>query len=191
MADTIFFDIGQGIKADSGTWYRNVQRLGVGGNAVTFLVLATSASARGVPFALKVFRRLSKPERRDSFIREAAFLEKCDHPSVMRIYDVGIYLDKHPFLVAEYLPRTLESVIRSRSASTVQTTVFILQLLSALDYLSTQDPPVVHRDLKPQNVFVNGPSCVLGDFGLMKHVEKDIPDDVEFVKESIGYGMPY
>lgn len=56
--------------------------LGAGGNAVTFLVVCTAGPHRGVPFALKFFRRMSKPERREAFVDELEFLKCCDHPAV-------------------------------------------------------------------------------------------------------------
>ncbi len=57
--DSIFFDVGQGIKADSGHWYKAIQLLGTGGNAVTYLVVGSDGPHRGVLFALKVFRKSS------------------------------------------------------------------------------------------------------------------------------------
>lgn len=194
MTDYIKFDVGQGIQAASGEWYRCVQHLGTGGNAVTFLVLCTSGSHEGVLFALKVFRKLSQPERRERFLAEVDFLQGCDHPAVMRIFDRGNFQDKKqefPFVVAEYLPTRLFDVIRSNSANTTQKISFSLQLLSALAYLENLDPQVVHRDIKPQNVFVKGGACVLGDFGLMKLLDGDLAEDREIFKESVGQGMPF
>jgi serine/threonine protein kinase len=161
--------------------------LGIGGNAATFLMVATSGQAKGVPFAMKVFRRLSKPERRDGFLHEIQFLKTCNHPSIMRVFDEGVLFDQYPFVVAEYLPSTLYSVIRANAASTVEKASFTLQLLSALEYLGQIPTPVIHRDIKPQNIFVKGHSCVLGDFGLMKQSS----DDLSGFKESVGVGMPF
>jgi len=61
-----------------------------------------------------------------------------------------------------------------------------------LTYLAGQSPPVVHRDVKPQNIFVKGRACVLGDFGLLKRLD-DEPEseDRDLLKESVGIGMPY
>jgi serine/threonine protein kinase len=191
MADSFYLDIGQSIQSESGWWYRNLQVLGTGGNAVTFLAMATSGPHRGVPFAIKVFRKLSKPERRDNFLKEMRFLKACEHPSIMRIYDAGVFYKDHPFYVAEYLPNTLRQIMRFGDRSIVERISYALQLLSALSYLASLTPRVIHRDIKPQNIFIKGRSCVLGDFGLMKQVEPAIDEDSKEFKESVGVGMPF
>jgi serine/threonine protein kinase len=92
--------------------YTCLQRLGSGGTAETYLMLASAGSLRGQLFAVKVFRRLSKPDWRQNFLQEIQFLQGCNHPAVMRVFDEGLYLDEHPFVVAEYLPNTLGNVVR-------------------------------------------------------------------------------
>lgn len=194
MTDYIKFDVDQGIKAASGEWYRCVQLLGAGGNAVTFLVLCSSGPNTGVLFALKVFRKLSEPHRRKRFLEEVDFLLHCSHPALMRVYDRGVFIDdddEFPFVVAEYLPQRLYDVMRTSAATTMQKISYSLQLLSALTYLQNLDPSVVHRDIKPQNIFVKGGSCVLGDLGLMKLLDGNAETDRDIFKESIGPGMPF
>jgi serine/threonine protein kinase len=110
----------------------------------------------------------------------------------MRVFDEGVYYQEHPFLVADYLPKTLAEVIRSGSATLTKKVAFTLQLLSALRYLDVGlTSPVIHRDIKPQNIFVKGNSCVLGDWGLMKRVALEGANDQAIFKESLGVGMPY
>lgn len=198
VSDSLHLDPGKGIKGSSGEWYRIQQLLGAGGNAVTYLVTCTSGRNKGVPFALKFFRRLSMPERRDAFIEEVAFLKSADHPAIMRTFDDGLFdfevngvRQTYPFLVAEYLPRTLFQVMRAGTSSITEKLAFATQLLSALVYLDAQDPPVVHRDIKPQNIFVKGRACVLGDFGLLKILDGHDEFDRDVFKESVGIGMPY
>jgi hypothetical protein len=87
MTDYIKFDVAQGILAASGNWYTCIQHLGTGGNAVTFLVLCTSGENKEALFAIKVFRKLSKPERRARFLKEIEFLKTQNHPALMRVYD--------------------------------------------------------------------------------------------------------
>lgn len=194
MPDTFFLDPGQSIRGSSGTWYKTIQLLGTGGNAVTFLSYATSGECKGLLFAVKVFRRLSREDRRESFLREIEFLKARTHPAIMRIYDDGVYQQgprrNHPFVVAEYLPRTLAGVMRE-GATTVQKISFSVQILSALVYLASLQPQVVHRDIKPQNIFVKGGSCVLGDLGLLKLLDDNTELDREVFKLSTGPGMPF
>ncbi len=107
----------------------------------------------------------------------------------MRDFDEGLYLDQHPFVVAEYLPGTLGNILRT-NPSMMAKLAYAIQMISALEYLSTPEIDVVHRDIKPANVFIKGGSCVLGDFGLMKRLKADPELDREMLKESFGPRMP-
>jgi serine/threonine protein kinase len=170
--------------------YTCLQKLGVGGTAETYLMLASSGPLRGQLFAVKVFRRLSKPEWRQNFLDEVKFLQGCSHPAVMRVFDEGLFLDEHPFVVAEYLPGTLGNVLRT-APQMMTKMAYAVQLISALEYLSTPAITVVHRDIKPANVFIKGGSCVLGDFGLMKRLKVDLELDQEMLGvASVGPRMP-
>ena len=171
--------------------YACLQRIGWGGTAETYLVLAKAGSLRGQIFAMKIFRRLSKPDWRTNFLDEVKFLQSCDHPAVMRVFDEGLYLDEHPFVVAEYLPSTLGDAIRIRPKMT-EKMAYTLQMLSGLEYLATEAVSVVHRDIKPANIFIKGGSCVIGDFGLIKRtkVDRDPRFDRELIKASFGPRMP-
>lgn len=198
MADTFSLNVGQGIRSETGAWYRNVQVLGQGANAITFLALSTEGPHDGVLFAIKVFRRISDDARRQAFLNEVGFLSAITHPSILRVYDAGIFRryyrgdpEEFPFVAAEYLPRTLADVIRGGQATIVEKVSYALQLLAALVFLSSRDPAVIHRDIKPANIFVKGGSCVLGDFGLMKF--ENVPDDLDrqILKESELPGMPF
>lgn len=178
------------VKCDNDHWYSAIELLGTGGNAATFLAYSTTAPRKGQLVAIKVFRRLSKPERKQTFLAETEFLKTCNHPAILRIYDQGTYYDNNPFLVAEYLPSTLRTAMR-RKIPMIEKIVYAMHLLSALDYLNTLDVPVVHRDVKPENIFLRGGSCVLGDFGLMKRLDGQFEQDREILKESVGPGMPW
>jgi serine/threonine protein kinase len=194
LPDYIHFEVGQSMRSISDIWYKCVQHLGTGGNAVTFLVLATSGQNEGVLFALKIFRKLSQPERRRRFLAEVKFLQTANHPALMRVFDSGVFAaggSDFPFVVAEYLPQRLADLIRAGDATTARKISYSLQLLSGLTYLATLTPQVVHRDIRPQNIFVKGGSSVLGDFGLMKLLDGNIEQDREIFKDSVGPGMPF
>lgn len=198
MPDNFYLPFGKSIQSEEGAWYRSIQYLGSGGNAITYLVIATSGRNKGVPFAAKIFRNLSQQDRRDRFLEEISVLGQLAHPSIMRTFDAGIFripfdgeVHEHPFVIAEYLPRTLADAIRSKALSMAQRSSIAIQLISALRYLSDRDPPIIHRDIKPQNIFLKGDSCVLGDFGLMKLVDGNTEVDRDIFKMSMGPGMPF
>lgn len=187
--------VGQSVISKEGQWYRCIQHLGTGGNAITYLVLSTSGLYSGSLFALKIFQRVSDSERLSKFHEEIAFLEKCDHPSIMRVYDSGEYstgTQKHPFVVMEYLPVQLYGVIRRDDLDITAKISLATQLASSLMYLDQLKPKIIHRDIKPQNIFIKGKTCVLGDFGLMKVCSNESLDkeiDREDMKSYIG--MPF
>ena len=115
----------------------------------------------------------------------------------MRVYDVGEYVVsgkdevRFPFVIADYLPRTLRDSMRAGLWMT-EKMAFALQMVSALSYLDSHAPSIVHRDIKPENIFVRGKACILGDFGLMKFVgDGDIEADKKFMIESTGVRLPY
>ena len=198
MSDHIEFAVGQGIQIDPNTWYKSIQLLGTGGNSDTYLVYASEGHHRGLLFALKIFRRLSAQDRRERFLQEIEFLKGCKHPAIMPVHNSGTYTVKHakgndrfPFVVADFLPNTLFEIMRSRRASMVEKLCYSLNLLAALRHLSASKPQVIHRDIKPRNIFVKGKSCLLGDFGLMKVLDGSDELDRDIFKESAIPGMPY
>jgi serine/threonine-protein kinase len=182
----------------AGNWYHHVEILGSGGNAITALVVSNSDEHRGSFFAVKIFKRLTEPKRRERFLRESAFLKECAHPSIMRIVDSGNYQYNwdhtdfdYPFVVAEYLPKTLGDVIREGGVLLPEKVSYMLQILSALVYLHERKNPVIHRDIKPNNLFVKGGSCVLGDFGLLKVLGSDEKTDPKFYRDSLENRVPW
>lgn len=187
--------VGQSIKSKGGEWYKCVQHLGTGGNAVTFLVLSTSGKNKGSLFALKIFQRVSDEDRLAKFHAEIAFLEKCSHPSIMEVYDSGAYSangQSHPFVVMEYLPAHLHAEMRRGTLDMTAKLSLTTQLSSALAYLDSLAPKIIHRDIKPQNIFIKGKSCVLGDFGLMKICDTNSNGDESDLADMSSYiGMPF
>ena len=197
MAEGLPIEVGTMVRSRAAINYRVLQFLGSGGNSLVFLVLALNGETHGVLFALKIFTKLSKPTRLDRFEQEADFLRACAHPAIMRIYDNGTLspkveegIKRYPFVIVDYLPQTLDQLI-SRTTTTAERVSYTLQLLSALAYLEHHNPSVVHRDVKPKNIFVKGRSCVLGDFGLMKFLNEHDDIDREIYREAVGPGMPY
>jgi serine/threonine protein kinase len=86
--------------------------------------------------------------------REAQALAAIRHPGVVEVLDGGTLPDGSPFIVLEKLEgRSLEGLVASRGKLAKEDAIAVgLQLSDALDAL--HGAGVVHRDLKPGNVFV-------------------------------------
>jgi len=113
-------------------------------------------------------------EAREQFLREATILARLDHPNLPKVSDF-FSIGSRDYLVMDYVPgkdlRTL--MLEARQANTFLAESDVLnwanQLCDALAYLHSQEPPILHRDIKPGNLKLT-PSGLLKlvDFGLVK-----------------------
>lgn len=130
---------------------------------------------------------------RKAIEREARLLNSLKHNALPRVSDHFEERDSQ-FLVMEYIPgedvaTMLEAVHTQFSVD--QVLRWADQLLDALDYLHNQDIPVVHRDIKPQNLKVNSRGdIVLLDFGLAKGNPTDAGHQTA-AKSIFGYSRNY
>jgi eukaryotic-like serine/threonine-protein kinase len=107
-----------------------------------------------------------------AFEREARLLAGLRHAALPKVMDH--FIDHNgQFLVMEFIPgQDLQDLLQSSSKAfqLEEMLQWADQLLDALDYLHSQDPPVIHRDIKPQNLKLSSRNqIVLLDFGLAKN----------------------
>jgi serine/threonine protein kinase len=108
---------------------------------------------------------------RKAFEREAELLANLRHSALPRVID-HFTEDKGQFLVMEFITGDdLEAMLKRKGGafSPDEALTWADQLLDALDYLHTQQPPIIHRDIKPQNLKLTSRNqIILLDFGLAK-----------------------
>ncbi len=108
---------------------------------------------------------------RKQFEREARLLARLHHPALPRVSDHFTEGDGQ-FLVMQFIAGDdLSALLEKRGAPFPPEQVFEWgdQLLDALDYLHTQETPIIHRDIKPQNLKLTARGqIILLDFGLAK-----------------------
>jgi len=111
---------------------------------------------------------------RQQFRREAVTLARLDHPNLPKVSDAFTKGDRE-YLVMDYvagpdLREVMEEAQRADKFLEPQDVVgWADQLCGALEYLHSQDPPVLHRDIKPANIkLTSGGLVKLVDFGLVK-----------------------
>lgn len=116
-------------------------------------------------------RYASDPAARERFLREARAANRIDHEHIIDITDFGETNDKLVFLVMEYLEgETLSRVIEKGPLEPRRALTIAWQLATALARAHELD--VIHRDIKPDNIFLlqrrGGDFVKLLDFGLAK-----------------------
>jgi serine/threonine protein kinase len=108
---------------------------------------------------------------RKAFQHEALLLARLRHAALPMVTDYFIEGDAQ-FLVMQFIPGSdLATQLAKRNSPFPVGDVLAWadQLLQALEYLHSQEPPVIHRDIKPQNLKQTaGGEIVLLDFGLAK-----------------------
>ena len=156
--------------------YRVLARLGQGGMGVTYRAWDMEVNR---PVVLKHPKpeMLANPGFLERFSRETRMMAAFSHPNVAPITTVGEH-EGIPYLVMPFLPGGSLSNRRLRDdsgepqpmhPSTLH--LWLPQVAAALDYVHSQG--VVHRDVKPGNVFFDGFwHAFLGDFGISKIVEE-------------------
>jgi len=147
--------------------YRITRQLGQGGMGAVYEAiderLDTTVALKETLFADERLRK--------QFEREARLLARMHHPALPRVSD-HFSEDGGQFLVMQFIPGDdLLEMIAHRGGPFPPEQVLSWgdQLLDALDYLHTQNPQIVHRDIKPQNLKLTARGqVVLLDFGLAK-----------------------
>jgi len=147
--------------------YRIIRQLGQGGMGAVYEALDqrldTTVALKETLFAEERLRK--------QFEREARLLARLHHQALPRVSDHFSEGDGQ-FLVMQYVAGDdLSAMLVQRNGPFPQEEVlrWADQLCDALDYLHTQDPEIIHRDIKPQNLKLTARGqIVLLDFGLAK-----------------------
>jgi serine/threonine protein kinase len=132
--------------------------------------------------AMKTFKMAGiSLEETERMLGEAIMLSRIGHPNIVRVFDANITETSEGirgFFTMEYVAGgSLEQFWRSHGAQfvPVETAVDIIrQVCRGLAVAHGEKPPIIHRDIKPQNILVGydatGVRARLSDFGLAKEV---------------------
>lgn len=130
---------------------------------------------------------------RKALEREARLLNSLKHSALPRVSDHFIE-ENGQYLVMEYIPGEDLFCMMERGQKTFPTEQVLTwadQLLDALDFLHNQQIPVIHRDIKPQNLKIaSHGQIILLDFGLAKGNPTDAGHQTA-AKSIFGYTRNY
>ncbi|NJN95286.1 MAG: serine/threonine protein kinase [Anaerolineales bacterium] len=148
--------------------YEIKEKIGEGGMAHVFKAFQPSLN-RFVAVKILSPAVAEKAGFTERFQREAYSVARLHHPNILQVYDFGLQ-DNYNYIVMRYVEnsKTLGHLI-TEGASLDRLINYIMQVADALNYAHEQG--IVHRDVKPSNILIDGKWALLSDFGVVKMTE--------------------
>lgn len=147
--------------------YRIIEIIGYGGFGAVYKAEDTRQSGHYVALKETLYSDTTR-----AFQGEFAILHRLNHDHLPHYYDM---FEDHGngYLVMEYIPgQSLQNVLDKRNGQPLvegQVIGYVFQICDALTYLHTQNPTLIHRDIKPDNIRITPDGLIkLVDFGLFK-----------------------
>src|SRR5947209_931292 len=173
--------------------YVVVDLLGQGGSGAVYLV--RDQRVKGNLFALKEIINPNKKDR-SRFLFEAEVLKRLEHRALPRVYTVfDDEAHQRAYMLMDYIEGPNLERLRQqqphRQFSPAQVLTIMAPIIDVISYLHQQQPPILHRDVKPGNIIVplSSEGAVLVDFGIAKEYEED-STTTAFRCGSPGYSAP-
>ncbi|ESU36410.1 Kinase, WNK [Giardia duodenalis] len=112
-----------------------------------------------------------EPMASSKLFQEIKALKDVDHENIIKLYDHWFEGSNLLIFTTELMPSGCLKKYLKKNPTALTTPVlksWALQILEALNYMHTCQPKIIHRDIKAQNIFINGATGVVkvGDLGL-------------------------
>jgi serine/threonine protein kinase len=170
--------------------YRLERKLGEGGMGS---VWAAYHVALDTMVAVKLIRAdTNRQEMGPRLLQEARAAAKLGHPAIVRVFDVGQTADGDPFIVMELLEGESlnQRLVREHRLTATEAVRLLLPIADALSVAHAKG--IVHRDIKPDNVFLVGDGTTLQpklvDFGIAKLQAREF--DSQLTQKGVIVGSP-
>jgi serine/threonine protein kinase len=190
-----------GIQLPPGTLladrYKIVRRIGGGGMGSVYMAEDQNLANRKVAVKemIEMFADDSaRTKAIDDFKREAELLAQLDHPSIPTIYQYFFDTARgRYYLVMKFIDGgDLAARQRASGGKVDEPTVtkWAFEICDVLDYIHSQNPPIIYRDLKPANLMVDARTnrIMLVDFGIARFVAPTVKGVTAI--GTMGYAPP-
>ena len=167
--------------------YRLLKKLGEGGFSEVWLVEDTSAQ---LTLVLKVFLPSAQLDESgvELFRKEFALVYNLNHPNLLKYTFFGV-CDGNPYLVMPYYNSgSAEDLLGNCSER--KAWQFLHDVAGGLACLHEHQPPIIHQDIKPANVLLDGNNFIITDFGISSDVRKMLGLSEE-EKSTVQGTLPY
>lgn len=153
----------------------------------------TNVVVKEIPFKLNKVTTLSQQETmKQQFATQAKVLTEIKHDSLMHVHDFFADFDRHYLVMEAVEGDDLKQLLdRNKSAFAISDVLeWADQLLDALNYLHTYKPPIIHQNIKPENIKLGPDGKIkLFAFGLTDGSDTKVstslaPDDQENIRYS-------
>ncbi len=172
------------LQAALGSAYTLEREIGRGGMATVYLAHDPQQNRR---VALKVLHSgVAEPRGIDRFLREIDIARRLSHPNILPLLDSGRMGDV-PFFVMPYVDGEGlgHRLKRDGSIPVAESVEIACQCLGALGFAHGIN--VLHRDIKPDNIMLDGAHAFLADFGIGKALGGD---HASLTQTGIALGTP-
>jgi serine/threonine protein kinase len=184
--------------------YRILDTLGQGGVGITYEALDLESGERVALKALSL-QRMSDWKMMELFEREARILSQLNHPAIPRYleyFHVDTAFDRSFYIAQQLAPgKSLAVLVESGwQPDEAEIRRLATQVLDILSYLQELTPPVIHRDIKPQNLILRSPDAPLTkgswgdlflvDFGAVQDTYHNTVTGGSTVVGTYGYMAP-
>ena len=162
--------------------YQITREIGRGGMGIVFEAVR-SGEGFSQTVALKLLKRgMDSDAMLRRFRFERQILASLEHPNIAHLLDGGMTEDGLQFFALEYIKgQPLDEYCNEKNLSVTERLRLFLQVCAAVSFAHSR--LVVHRDLKPTNIFVTGDGTVkLLDFGIAKILS---PDDENLQNQTV------
>ena len=170
-------------------WQSTGRTLGSGGQGEVQVVRRRD-QPRGPQYALKVLRNADSSQARQRFRREIEVVERLDSPFIVRVVDYSGEEDDFQYYVMEYhegaktLAKIILSIENPFHGNIKRSLDLFENIVSAIAVCEQAIPPIVHRDINPQNILLLPDNTIrLIDFGVCQTSYGQL---ITLVDENVG-----
>lgn len=171
--------------------YKILNKIGQGGMSIVYLAMNEKANKQWAVKEMRKEKNRNYEVMKQSLITETNLLKELKHPYLPSIADI-IENDDTIIIVIDYIEgRPLSDILLEEGTIEEDKVVeYAIQLCDVLDYLHSQNPPIIYRDLKPANIMLKPDGKItLIDFGTARKYNYDSVSDTTCLG-TIGYAAP-